>query len=173
MSALRLINETTISSNVQSVNVADVFSSTYDAYKIVGTGFLLASSGGTNINLRLIDSSDNVIDSGYTVAIHNLKSGSAFSDNNRGANIANVGFYFGRAGASGQSTGSVGYIFNPYSSSHYTFSFFENVYNNNNINQEGSKGVFTYPQNTSITGFQAYASSDIAAGTLQTYGLKR
>ena len=54
MSALRLINETTISSNVQSVNVADVFSSTYDAYKIVGTGFLLASTGGTNINLRVI-----------------------------------------------------------------------------------------------------------------------
>ena len=173
MSALRLINETTISSNVQSVNVSDVFSSTYDAYKIVGTGFLLASSGGTNINLRLIDSSDNVISSGYVLAIHNLKSGGSFTDNNRGTSKDNIFFYFGRAGASGQSTGTVGYIFNPYSSSHYTFSFFENVYNNNNINQEGAKGVFTYPQNTSITGFQAYASSNIAAGTIQTYGLKR
>ena len=123
MSALRLINETTISSNVQSVNVANVFSSTYDAYKIVGTGFLLASTAGTNITLRLIDSSDNVIDSGYTLAIHNLKRGATFTDNNRGTSKSNIFFYFGRAGASGQSTGSVGYIFNPYSSSHYTFSF--------------------------------------------------
>ena len=93
MSALRLINETTISSNTQSVNITDVFSSTYDAYKIVGTGFLLASSGGTNINLRLIDSSDNVISSGYVLAIHNLKSGGSFSDNNRGASKDNIFFY--------------------------------------------------------------------------------
>ena len=36
MSALRLINETTVSSAVRSVEITDVFSADFDIYKIVG-----------------------------------------------------------------------------------------------------------------------------------------
>ena len=52
MSALRLINETTVSSSVSSVNVTDVFSSDFDIYKITSDLFF---NSQTWVQLRFIN----------------------------------------------------------------------------------------------------------------------
>ena len=174
MSNMRLLADHSITSDVASVEIENVFSEDFDTYKIVSSGILLSSTGGTNINFRLLDSTGlPVISSNYTVAIYNLKSGGSFSDNNRGTGNTSVGFFFGRAGAGGQSTGTQATLFNPFSTSIMTFGFFENVYNNNNINQEGSKGVFTYTDEARHTGIQAYATSNMSAGNFRIFGIRR
>lgn len=172
MSNLRLINETTVSSTVSSVNIENVFTDDFDIYKITSNGFELTSNGGANIDLRLINSSGSVISTNYALAILNLKSNASFSEGNRSTNNDKVQFYFGRAGASGETTGSVGYIFNPTNSSSYTFGVFQNFYDNNNISPEGSKGILALTQTNSITGFQAFCSSNFNEGTIRTYGLR-
>jgi hypothetical protein len=172
MSNLRLINETTVSSTVSSVNIENVFTDDFDIYKITSNGFELTSNGGANIDLRLINSSGSVISTNYALAILNLKSWTSFSDGNRSTNNNRVQFYFGRAGASGETTSSVGYIFNPTNSSSYTFGVFQNFYDNNNILPEGSKGILALTQTNSITGFQAFSSTTFNEGVIRTYGLR-
>ena len=173
MSSLRLINETEIASGVSSQLINNVFSEDFDTYKIVADGILLSSTGGTNINLRLVNSVGVVITEDYVFANYNMKSGGSFTDTNRGTGKDQIDFYFGRAGAGGQCASMTGFIFNPFDSSLFTMGFYENVYNNNNINMEGTKGNFSYPFAESITGFQAFATSTMGAGTIRTYGLRR
>jgi hypothetical protein len=173
MSSLRLINETEIASGVSSQLVNNVFSEDFDTYKIVASGILLSSTGGTNINLRLVNSVGVVITEDYVIANYNMKSNNTFTDTNRGTGKDQVDFYFGRAGAGGECASMSGMIFNPFDSSKFTMGFFENVYDNNNIAMEGTKGVFSYPFADSITGFQAFATSTMAAGTIRTFGLRR
>ena len=172
MSALRLINETTVSSSVSSVNIENVFTDDFDIYKITSNGIELTSNGGANIDLRFINSSGSVISTNYALAILNLKSNTSFSEGNRSTNNDRVQFFYGRAGASGETTGSVAYIFNPTNTSSYTFGVFQNFYDNNNISPEGSKGILSLTQTNSITGFQAFSSSTFDEGVIRTYGLR-
>ena len=58
MSNLRLINETTVTSAVRTVEITDVFSADFDIYKIVGVNNFTAEE---YIDMRLINSSGSVV----------------------------------------------------------------------------------------------------------------
>ena len=53
MSALRLINETEITSSVSSVNVTDVFSADFDIYKVT-TDNMISASGTPALDLKYL-----------------------------------------------------------------------------------------------------------------------
>ena len=163
MSNLRLINETTFSS-VNTVNVTDVFSADYDIYKITSD---VAGQYGL---LKFINSSGSVMsDASYDTARLNLKLNTTFSETRIVG--TNVGIYaFTESSGSGEG-GNVLYIFNPFSSSSYTFVTAQTIDINTSSAHRIAKTIGVHKNTSSMGGFQLNALASVN-GTLRTYGLR-
>ena len=174
MSNLRLINETTTTAGVQTVNITDVFSSDFDIYKIVGAVNLANNSTATGFNLRFINSSGTVISTDYDYGQLAMKGEAGFGENSSTSEtrLWNV---FGALDDGGQSAGNVAYIFNPYSSSSYTFCLWQSS-SKPSGNLRVYKGIGVLHQTNSITGFQAElnesAGEFASGGKIKVYGLR-
>jgi hypothetical protein len=120
MSNLRLINETTASS-VASLSITDVFSSDFDIYKITLSNFN-ADSSNPFLQFRFINSSGSIITSSqYDSGSLYMRSWNSFveyNDQNQ-TTMKNLGLTNSQTTA--DTGGAVFYIFNPFSSSSYTF----------------------------------------------------
>jgi hypothetical protein len=165
MSNLRLINETTASS-VSSVDVTDVFSADFDIYKISVVGDFTNSN--QIINARFINSSGSVVTaSNYDYAILSMESGASFvEDRNTNQNYMRRMVYSN----TGKDFGFVLYIFNPYSSSSFSFLLSQGA----GVPSGGgtsNKGISVLKQTASMTGIQFYNVSftDIS---VKCYGLR-
>ena len=173
MSALRLINETEITSSVSSVNITDVFSADFDIYKITTSEIGTVGTTATQLYARYINSSGSVISaSNYDIAYLNLKSNLAFGES-RFTNQTSLFFQFGTIDQDPQSNGAVAYIFNPYSSSSYTFSLSQS--SAIDTNYLGTKHIGVLKQTASMTGiqiFEANGSRPFNSGFIRTYGLR-
>ena len=174
MSNLRLINETTTTAGVQTVSITNVFSSNFDIYKIVGAVNLANNSTATGFNLRFINSSGSVISTDYDYAQLGMKGETSFSEN-RSASETRLWNVFGALDDSGQSAGNVAYVFNPYSSSSYTFCLWQ-ASTKPSGNLRVYKGIGLLHQLNSIAGFQAElnesAGEFASGGKIRTYGLR-
>jgi len=171
MSALRLINETEITSSVSSVDITDVFSADFDIYKIVTDEISTTGTATTGAKIRLINSSGSVITaSNYDYAYLSMTSGSAFVEV-RSTNNSSVEEFFGIGYQSPQTAGSVTYCFNPFSSSSYTF--FVNQSTSGSLRV--TKNISVLKQTASMTGFQVFDSTGARpfdSGVIKTYGLR-
>jgi len=170
MSNLRLINETEITSSVSSVNVTDVFSADFDIYKIVTNG-IEDTTDTPSVHIRFINSSGSVISaSNYDYAYLNMRSETTFSEN-IATNETYIRGIFAFSSAT-DTQGSVAYIFNPYSSSSYTFSLYQ--MSSVNTTLRSTKGIGVLKQTASMTGFQVFDidSTDFSEGVIKTYGLR-
>tara|TARA_R110002012_G_scaffold50123_7_gene129792 strand:- start:480 stop:989 length:510 start_codon:yes stop_codon:yes gene_type:complete len=166
MSNLRLINET-IASSVASLSITDIFSADFDIYKlnIYSDGF----SGNSALDVRYINSSGSIVTaSEYDYARQLLKADTTFSED-RSTNQNK--YYTGELSDNG--LGQVLYLFNPYSSSSYTFSLFENQ-SMSSTNGRGGKGIAVLTQTNLITGIHLYSdnSGTITNLKVRTYGLR-
>jgi len=164
MSNLRLINETTLSSSVSTLSVTDVFSADYDIYKITSD---VAGQYGL---LKFINSAGSVMsDATYDTARLNLKLNTTFSETKIVG--TDVGIYaFTESGGSGWG-GNVLYIFNPYSSSSYTFVTAQTIDINTSTAHRIAKTIGVHRNTSSMGGFQLNALASVS-GTLRTYGLR-
>ena len=119
MSNLRLLNETTVSSSVASVNITDVFTTDFDIYKIVLSD-TVSDTNTVDLNLKFIDSSGIVvISSDYEYAWLRVRADSDFNQvRSEGDSDIQVGF--GQVNTA-LSNGVVGYVFNPFSSNDYKY----------------------------------------------------
>ena len=171
MSALRLINETEITSSVSSVDITDVFSADFDIYKI--TSQAVSSTAELGTRLRYINSSGSVISaSNYDNAFLVLYTYQSFGEG-KTVNGDHHSAFFGTSDVAPEGTSAVAYIFNPYSSSSYTFAI-NQIMSVANLNEYSRKYISVFKQATSVTGFRAYASTDsFDTGTVfRTYGLR-
>ena len=170
---LELISTTTMTDDVQTVNITNVFSDKYDVYMIKGSNMIGKNSTATGANLRLINSSDSVLSSDYDFAQLTLKGEASFSEgkSTTATRLENV---FGGLDDSGQSQGNVAYIFNPFSSSLYTFCQWQSSSMLGNL--RGHKGIGVLHTTASITGFQVElnesASRFSGEGKVSVYGVK-
>jgi len=176
MSNLRLINETTISSSQSSTTVNDIFSSDYDIYKIVVNDFTQAGATETAISMRYVNSAGSILtDSNYDYAFLTMKTGASFAEG-RNTNQAKLLWAAGYSGASPDTMGNVIYVFNPYSSSSYTFSLGQNFSSDFGTTYGVSwKSIGVYTQTSSVTGINLYDSDGAGAydgGVIRTYGLR-
>jgi hypothetical protein len=163
MSNLRLINETTFSS-VNTVNVTDVFSADYDIYKITSD---VAGQYGL---LKFINSSGSVMSDGtYDTARLNLKLNTTFSETRIVG--TNVGIYAFTESSGSGAGGNVLYIFNPFSSSSYTFVMAQTVDINSGTAYRIAKTIGVHKNTSSMGGFQLNALASVS-GTMRTYGLR-
>ena len=122
-------------------------------------------------NLRLINSSGSVITaSNYDNAHLSMTSHTAFAES-RGTNQAFMDNFFA---INNNNDGSgVGYLFNPFSSSSYTFGLFQNDSHNTTPQLWSGKGISVLKQTASMTGFQLYPNSaNLNSAKIRTYGLR-
>ena len=177
MSNLRLINETNVSSFVNTVNITNIFSADFDIYKIVVSDTEpsgVPSTDTVSLYTRFINASGSVISaSNYDRANLLMKAESTF-DNDR---LTNQSFLYGRDYIGNYtSSGSVTYIFNPYSSSSYTFMLGQGSggYDIGNNRYRANKQIGVLKQTASMTGINLYSSNSSYSfkALIRTYGLR-
>ena len=177
MSNLRLINETNVSSFVNTVNITDIFSADFDIYKIVVSETEpsgVPSTDNVSLYTRFINASGSVISaSNYDRANLLMKAENVF-DNDK---LANTTFLYGRDNIGNYtSSGSVTYIFNPYSSSSYTFMLGQGSggYDTANNRYRANKQIGVLKQTASMTGINLYSSNSSYSfkALIRTYGLR-
>jgi len=173
MSNLRLINETTVSASTSSVDVTDVFSADFDIYKITTNNFSTVGTTQTALDLRFINASGSVITaSQYDYAYLNAKANTTFAEV-RATNSSFIDNFFAVPDQSPEGASSVSYIFNPFSSSSYTFAI-----NQSSRAEAGNfrsqKYIAVLTQTASITGFQLFETNTrpFDEGVIRTYGLR-
>ena len=175
MSNLRLINDTSITSGVSTVNITDVFSADFDIYKIVTSGISTVGTSQTDLNMRFINASGSVISaSNYDYAYLIMQTHTSFSEG-KDTNEAQLYRFFGdSADQEPEDASCVAYIFNPFSSSSYSFALYQNMVASTGV-KIAEKGIGVLKQTASMTGFQvieANGSRPLAGGTVRTYGLR-
>lgn len=173
MSNLRLINETTVSASTSSVDVTDVFSADYDIYKITTNNFSTVGTTQTALDMRFINASGSVITaSNYDYAYLNMKADTTFAET-RATNSSFIDNFFGVPDQSPEGASSVTYVFNPFSSSSYSF-----VLNQSSRAEAGNfrsqKYIAVLKQTASMTGFQLFETftRPFDEGVIRTYGLR-
>ena len=160
MSNLRLINETSISSSVSSINIEDVFSSDFDIYKITATGISTTGTAYVDVNMRLINSSDSVVSSSdykYSARV-NLDWGASGDVKSTGND--NIYRAFGEStDQSPEVASSVIWVFNPYTSTEHTQLLIQNTQSYGGSYYTFMNGGAWLVSNESIAGFQAVESN--------------
>jgi len=173
MSNLRLINETTVSSGVATVNITDVFSSDYDIYKIVSTANIL--NADKDIYMRYINDAGSIISaSNYDTATLMMRSADSFLDRPSTRENIDYGGYFNLT--SGDEGGAaVEYVFNPTNTSSYTFGLNQSQGMYGTTGSYGTKTIRVLKQTNSITGIHLYngeSSDNFGGGIVRVYGLR-
>ena len=172
MSNLRLINETTVSSSVTSVNVTDVFSADFDVYKIVYNNFF--ADGQDNMNLSFINSFGSEVrgSSDYGYADLNCQTNSSSFTQSKDASNDDIQSFAVIGNSSGESANGVIYVFNPFTSN-YTYVLQQSSSSRATVNQN-KKGIGLLKQSSSITGFSFFihGSDSFTSGVIKTYGLR-
>ena len=168
MSNLRLINETEITSSVASVDITDVFSADFDIYKVT-TDNMISASGTPALDLKYINSSGSAISSGYDRANLTLKGETTFAEN-RNTNASSVAS--GLSNAESNGAGSVSYVFNPFSSSSYTFHIMQGSFRTSS-NYRSQKMISVLKNVASVTGLNiTFNGGNCTGGTIRVFGLR-
>ena len=172
--SLELISTTTMTDDVQTVNITNVFSDKYDVYMIKGSNMIGKNSTASGANLRFINASDSVVSSSdYHYAQLTLKGEASFSEN-RSTTETRLFNVFSSLDNNGQSQGNIAYIFNPFSSSLFTFCQWQGASMPSNL--RGHKGIGMLESTVSMTGFQVElnesASRFSGEGKVSVYGVK-
>jgi len=157
---------------VASLSVTDCFDDRYDVYFIT---VLLGQSGiaATDVNMRFLDSSDTEIStSNYDYALLNMNFGSAFSETKSTGQTKfyAIGNLTGRTSTNETSTANI-YIYNPTSTSFYTFVQAQGVDNDD----RGGKYIGVLKETTSCTGIKFIPNNSSATFreiTVNVYGVK-
>ena len=160
MSQLRLIQDTTVS-DVTAVDITDVFSSDFDIYKVVATGYDETSGDANRANIRFINSAGSVDAVGPykhgSLAIEAAASSSY--PEVKSNSTTNINFVLYDNGQSGACSSGVWYIFSPSDSSSFTFMTFTENHFQNGYGSSVEKGMGTYHVANEITGFRVYSSA--------------
>tara|TARA_Y100001973_G_scaffold102557_1_gene167834 strand:- start:24 stop:557 length:534 start_codon:yes stop_codon:yes gene_type:complete len=174
MSNLRLLNETTVSSAVSTLEVQNIFSSDFDIYKITFTNF--HTDENTYWDIRYINSSGSVISSSnYDYAQLNVRSNVSFDQfrNTNDTSIERILPYM--SDDTNGNSNAIVYCFNPFSSSSYTFNIHQaSNFEATNINAN-PKSIGVLKETVSITGFQllaTYATGTLDSGIVRSYGIR-
>tara|TARA_R100001082_G_scaffold90587_1_gene57138 strand:- start:2442 stop:2978 length:537 start_codon:yes stop_codon:yes gene_type:complete len=175
MSNLRLIDDTTVS-GVASVNITDVFTSDFDVYKVVATDYATTSGTAARARLRFINPSGSVIStSNYDSASLACESAasSAFPEV-KATGASYIDFVLYDNGETGGASAGVWYIFNPFSSTIYSFASFQESHFQASYGASTEKGIGVLKQTASMSGYQVYSQGGSSAfnGRFRTYGLR-
>jgi hypothetical protein len=117
---LQFITSFQITSSQETTDLDNIFTNQYDVYKVIFSGFSTVGTSTGNINLRIIDDSGTVdTNNVYDYTVYELRTDTGYQDNK------NEGFgridRLMKIDQSPDVFGSVLYVYNPKSSSTFTF----------------------------------------------------
>ena len=173
MSNLRLLNETTISSSVTGVNITDVFSADFDIYKMTVEGVSLAGGTATRIDGRLINTGGSVITSSqYDRASLSMHTNTSFQEL-RSQNADTMFDFCPATDEAPETSSSVIYYFNPFSSSSFTFMLVQGFSSLSSVSRS-AKSIFALTELSSISGVNLFSGGgdNFLSGVIRTYGLR-
>ena len=167
---LQFIKKFTASSGVSYLDTPDLFTASYDVYFWTITKFNV--SADEVFEMKLLDSSNSVIESNYYWASLQLKSNTSFNDAEN-HNRPKIDFIAELDGDDEKNIGHSGYIFNPYTSSTYTYG---NVQSSgmDGSNLFGSKGIWAHQNAQQINGLRLAPQFPVTISTLEVsfFGVK-
>ncbi len=168
MSNLRLLNETTITSAVSNVSITDVFTSDFKIYKMT---MVYDNSAGNVLKTQMINSGGSVVTSSdYEWAILQMRSSGSFQQQKSASDSSWRMSYEGTQGWNVTS-----YIFNPFSSSSYTFYTTQSsgYYGGAGLTNLNLKGIGVLEQTASMTGIKfTTVGSNLDSFTCRIYGVR-
>ena len=175
MANLELIKSATISSGSSTLNITNVFSANYDVYKIVSYGISTVGTTQTDPDLRFINSSDSVVgDTDYDYAHLIMRTDASFTEQRNTGQDEFYRFFGESVDQNVETNAQVSYIYNPFSSSKYTFAIYQSMVASAGL-KIGMKGIGVLKQEASMTGFQVKdntGSRPFAGGEFAVYGVK-
>jgi len=181
MSNLRLIDETSVTSAVNTIQITDVFSADFDVYCIEAVGISSETSQDNNsADIRLINSNGS-IQSGSSIYDSEMIYARGFDQNYLeigGYNRDDFALLYYDTSANNAFGNFTMWIFNPFNSDSYTFQVQQSIGTSrrptNSINSMWHKGIGVLRELSSITGFCLIQrdSNNVATGTFRTYGLR-
>ena len=173
MSALRLIKEQEISS-ATSVSITDVFSADFDIYCLTGSNISTDNTTHDNVQARFINASGSIISSGYDTGQQDGAPEGVIGAL-QGTNSTSLGLAsFMTSDLEPESLAMTYWIFNPYSTSSYTFALWQGSATLVGLGRM-RKGIGVLKSTASITGFNIYQSNsaiNLNSGFLRVYGLR-
>ena len=156
--------------NVSYLDTPDLFTPDYDVYFWTITRFNV--SGDEVFEMKLLDSSNSVIESNYYWASLQLKSNTSFNEAEN-HNRPKIDFIAELDGDDEKNIGLSGYVFKPYTSSTYTYG---NVQSSgmDGSNLFGSKGIWAHQNAQQINGLRLKAQHPVTISNLEVnfYGVK-
>lgn len=171
MSAIRFINETVVTSGVDTVEVDDVFTADFDMYKITLTDLEIQTDDYTG--LRLIDSGTVLTATSYDSASQLMYCDQSFFQG-KNENLSQF-YYLNYMHPSGfaKGNGNVIYVINPFSQSLYT-SFLNqgDGYSETGARLYSFKGIGQFKVAARTTGFQILRTGNINSLKIRTYGIR-
>jgi len=174
MSNLRLINETNVSSGITSVSITDVFTSNFDIYQITFSN-LKGVTAEDYVDMSFINSSGSEITSAsYDRAQLLMYSDLAFAEDKK---VSQTNFdrflYLRTFTTTGNSSAGEIWVFNPYSSSSYTFYLGQGNYQNT-TRIIAPKEIGVLKDTSSVTGFKLTVepTGELDTLSVRTYGLR-
>ena len=176
MSNLRLIKQTATSSGITSVSMTDVFSSDFDIYcvTVAQTTYDVTNTDVIALKLRFINSSGSIISASNYDSANMMMKADATKDEDKFTN--GTYSYSGAIIGNYENGGGVHWIYNPFSSSSYTFMTFEGAggYDSSSNKTRSQKGIGILKQAASMTGINFYSSnaSNTFTATINVYGLR-
>ena len=169
---LEFIKNLTPTGSSSSLSVTDVFSAQYDVYAV--TYHLTTDSGSPkDTHLRFINSSDTIVtNSNYDYAYLILNTGSAYTQT-RATGQDKITGMLGATDFPPEGNAGIFYVYNPFSSSSYTFVTSQSS-NSHNGARAGWKGIAVLKETTSITGLNMFLSSTNPTNEsyINVYGVK-
>ena len=171
MSNQRLINHS-IASSVASLSITDIFSSDFDIYKITLSNFN-ADSSNPFLQFRFINSSGSIITSSqYDSASLYMRSWNSFIEYNDTDQTTMKNLTLTNSQTTADTGGAVFYIFNPFSSSSYTFVIGQSEAQDT-AGTYSFKAIGSLTELSSCTGLNInFSSSNDVSLDVKTYGLR-
>lgn len=171
-----LIHSETIPDSAQTATKIDnIFSDTYDIYYVTFTGAISTDTTAVEFALRFVDNTGTTItDTEYSYASRRMRASSSTTDIK--STSANRLRGFGYVdGTTNQTSGCVVTIFNPYSSSHYTYTHSEATGTITDVMNGNHLAIGVHKQLETIRGIEFYIESgnNYKQGKINIYGIKQ
>ena len=148
--------------SVSSLTVTDMFSAQYDVYEVFIRGN--GSQNVSSLSAEFLDSGGSDIAQGaYDFAVLRLNTGSSFDDV-YGEN--GNSFEFAYTGSTDKDFAVKITVFNPFSSSTYTFATIQSM------SLSGEKAITVAKSTTSATSMKFYANQNYTPINVSVYGVK-
>jgi len=175
MSKLKFIHKETISGSTSTTNVTDVFTSSYDTYKIISTGISTVGTAYVDLNMRLIDSGGSVVSaSEYDYGNLNMLSWDAFSETRATGQTSFLRAFSESTDQEAESQGGEITVYSPYESGLLTMITYGNSQRYGGSYSSGLRGIGVHQSAESITGFQLLESNGSRpydSGVILVYGV--